>query len=1859
MDLYSVSIFKIQGVDQNAFLKSYDEILHGENVSIHKIINFAEYAALMNRYCNFFSIDAVNDVLILDINVGQEENYDLIDLQCLVELVMKLYKLKKYELVLLVLTADNSNYFRISQILRLWYLFHAANNSVWFRVHDTKTNKTKLQRLAVNASNQISKVLPLCQLSPQTWEILSTDCRASESEIKLINEFFNKYGELAEGSELPQKDIINKIFITQNIKVSESELYRLLISQYIITKNFEHYKYLDNCDCLSQIIFALYLNNKTNSDNIKTEELAIIKEICISFSQGILQLIENALIHPTKESNSRGFFSFRANNHAIRLEKYIQNAADIENLIEFMVSDLSLETKHAKGITASFASKHPGFEKVTLKSFFEFEYGDDENILQPYFTNPDNAVSHFGLQIFANVVVANKGCFSVTSLDSNNHLDHYFRPGTKYKYNDVRDNCFPGTTYSIILPIEKEISQFEIEKTYISNNPLHATTNAIENDWGDYPLIENPIKSLDANLTLTNRGLIIQSILDNLNWLFEWNRKPKNYCLLLNYNNQSAIVSFCKAVFIHLLKTPDLSKIVLFFENPIDYYAAVRTCCLFYDRVGCCGLMDLSKGVFLYCLTSNTQVYFSGKSLGSIISGLSNQNINGLIDNVARNQIETILKNQLININHKESFNSDICIKMNVRAPQHESTLLETELTEILNRDIHEEFVGCKISNTHFRLSKVHLDTYYEAQFLFGNSYWCMVFATYLTNEIRTKVPDKNKHIIIYGYEKYSSETLALTRSLLYALKYESVDLLFYENGDPELDADRVRFIELLEDVEYQVCYFVGISSTLSTFQKMDCALDNSIDKSNQVSLKKERMHKVLCCSAIQIVENESSDDYLPVNYIRKTSKNTVSSENLYFITDNQASFFVNVYANWYKPDQCLLCHTGYYNKGEILWNKERPLIEVDETSVIPTLLYKPKWEIKPYNSRSNFNFLNNLRNEDFLYAEHLKRKENHYQYFFRLAHIYETHKKDIKQWLLDLSKEEDFKSWLDFNASNGEISVIVSPQQNSNNGFVDDVNQYIFNGGAHTIVFDIRKEYRESFIAKYKYLTKAFLGKNIRFYYVADHIITGNTFHRTQSLITSLFDENNILFSGVFVLINRNSLRSQQALVHNYEFLPYFSFINLSIPALRSHNCPACNLVAQYNIALKGCASDFIALEFQRKIITNRVKTLKEIHELYNSENADKVSMFKYNSDRLFIENNLWNAFSMMSTNSTDELINFIKPEFDNTNQNTERIEKLCILIDVIISPMLIYQEIVKAVSISLLHSLLDEILKYYETGEILGLMQELGIELNKTDSADIQTILDKTIWGLCYMGSSRFLFPSEIKTLLDLPLFNNDEKSEAEKIQFEKRVISYIKFMLSNDKLREFSFNQEGQLVDNKTSGAKSQIIINNLENEMGEDLWENDPVFWNLLYIESVSVDWESYSSYKEEPTSPREQVNVSLRELPPKYAEFRSKKLANKKILSSNIKLLVYVDDCYCDLESFSQIDLTKSCTDSLTTIGYYKDEKNNDWYFSISNNIKLLEKDGVSNNTIRNIIGTTSVNAVMVIKPVGLTDKEQLQTIRHILIYRNELLKMLEDDYAEQFFSRSYKFARLIESTRKTVGNHGKINWNDYQFVLECLHKNLPKDIPTCDPDSDPDCDPDPSGFFSLMDIFRNAIISFANQVELLGLNSQDINFRYNPKHLDEALSIIQEVVTHFSNHNGILINYKNDFVKLDEKKYQFIMLGPSTNVGYFFLGAFAYLFLDNAYNHADIKKPINLSIEKCVDTNSYKMTLSNYIPKRVEPNSRVTVPAIKHLFEIIRDRSGPSYPEIIEDNGKTDPNIYRIELTNIIMEVPNETSRNN
>lgn len=225
-----------------------------------------------------------------------------------------------------------------------------------------------------------------------------------------------------------------------------------------------------------------------------------------------------------------------------------------------------------------------------------------------------------------------------------------------------------------------------------------------------------------------------------------------------------------------------------------------------------------------------------------------------------------------------------------------------TKLRYILNSDIHEKPLGCKISNTHMRIGKVHLDTFFEAQILFSHARWVKRFAIALGQSIlatnqNIKSDSKPKKIVLVGYETY-------IEPVLYYLK-KHIKEEYYKKNQKQLPVEycifeekkyiyhqtekgpEIRYIETafnkqdtIETCEQtQIIFVCGISSTLNTFGRMKKQLREDLKtkvyreendgRINELPLNNNGQNgenvaagnKLLNFSIIQVLPNSQEDE--------------------------------------------------------------------------------------------------------------------------------------------------------------------------------------------------------------------------------------------------------------------------------------------------------------------------------------------------------------------------------------------------------------------------------------------------------------------------------------------------------------------------------------------------------------------------------------------------------------------------------------------------------------------------------------------------------------------------------------------------------------------------------------------------------------------------------------------------------------------------------------------------------------------------------------------------------------------------------------------------------------------------------------
>lgn len=181
------------------------------------------------------------------------------------------------------------------------------------------------------------------------------------------------------------------------------------------------------------------------------------------------------------------------------------------------------------------------------------------------------------------------------------------------------------------------------------------------------------------------------------------------------------------------------------------------------------------------------------------------------------------------------------------------------KLRGILNSDIHEKPLGCKISNTHIRIGKVHLDSFYEAQILFSHSHWVQRFANELSCKIIANISQncKIKRIVLVGYETYIEPVMYLLKDVIKKKTKIDVEYCIFEEEKytylQNVKEPEIRYIENAfknidsenELIATQIVFICGISTTLNTYERMikqlKTDLCKKIYKNNEESSKESK----------------------------------------------------------------------------------------------------------------------------------------------------------------------------------------------------------------------------------------------------------------------------------------------------------------------------------------------------------------------------------------------------------------------------------------------------------------------------------------------------------------------------------------------------------------------------------------------------------------------------------------------------------------------------------------------------------------------------------------------------------------------------------------------------------------------------------------------------------------------------------------------------------------------------------------------------------------------------------------------------------------------------------------------------------
>ncbi len=1157
-------------------------------------------------------------------------------------------------------------------------------------------------------------------------------------------------------------------------------------------------RHSSSVSALTILLLAIQLKyiSKRKTDKFDDNYLNKVLNICCDFSEGILQMVENIVCH-----SNGGCFLLRLNDNLDKINDqytYNKEILKFESYIRIALVDYS-----KKGIAESIKEKHNFTNNISLNEVFDFEKIENKEY-EKHLLNDDSTVHHYGLPIFKHIVLQYSGCFTVKSkgdyrLSPSDFSINFEEKGLIPKQvPTVCNQHISGTEYDIILPLSQSlyVSREANGITSISFNSNIQTDNekmheVFEEDIYNFFSVNinnvaNELKEKYANIQELKEETINQSakVLSNL---LEKHIKD-NTVFYFYIDNKKTPYRRTEIIAKIILKTFSILNLkhkrinfLLYGLSEQKLHSFVRQFALFY-RKGSCKYMKNNQ---LYIVSDNykSEVLLYGEQLNTCYKYLCSQRFNyGISANVVEllkhitqrfsTDIPVNNKNEMIPIN----FN----ILRRMETSSGELILSKKKwffykLYTVINNDIHDKYLGCKIPNTHVRVNNIHIDTFYECQLLFGNSFWCEIFSHCIVEYIlNNESINKNNPIILYGYETYSEHLLLLTKQRLSKELNVPVEYLIFENSkyitSNEKSKKRIRYFErvvdtLKEDFKKTSFIFVnGISTTLSTFKEQ-------LYKQLCIELKKHDFEPIKTNYAfvmIQVIDESKEknlfNDYISINDEFVSSK----KDYLDFVVEKHCGYLMSVGTKWYTPYNCELC-SPTNPEDEII------LVETNDTSTVPMTLIKPNrtnlfnGEIRGCCHLGN-SFLNDINNEKYLYYCHLNRNGNHHQYYIRTANfvqenLYEN--SELLKWLEQIRKIEINK-----NLSN-TINIIVCPSHFSNETFVSSVNQYVFDNQAHVISLNIKKEFRDSFEAKFSnYGIMLQLIKDempdiefeVNFYYVDDQVITGATFQRAKSLITGLFAEyltdtnsNQFhinIFKAMIILVNRNSTKSisnffdsSQAFKNSNDKIdvPFYSFINLKTPSIRSYgdSCPICQKVQQLETLVNESSLYSTEKYWRKKLVDNQIKNLQQAKkEKYNDNYRNdqyKNRGFRRLQCSEIIWRNLEHNYDTIPLTKI-KIEDCIYEYLNKLNSNEERIEYLISFVKVLSRPHIIYQENINS---SILQIILELYLLYFSNSkEKHTQLQKMILDIVNDERFNYSKyhLFRALVACLCSLGSNLF---------------------------------------------------------------------------------------------------------------------------------------------------------------------------------------------------------------------------------------------------------------------------------------------------------------------------------------------------------------------------------------------------------------------------------------------------------------------------------------------------------------------------------------
>lgn len=1221
-------------------------------------------------------------------------------------------------------------------------------------------------------------------------------------------------------------NIFSECFCTGETK--ETRRIGFVKTRYELWKSKELFEYVKDMSLLSMYIFCIsdYFMKTDVPDTIEQIEQEIFD--ARDMAEGLLQILEN-IYHSEKR---KGYFCFRIHNNGEGRSKeylgrqyqgYMRRRGKEEpaiNYLEIKVADYSHCTipnhffchfkkrmENAEGEEKRIYTKiQRRAEKLNVQSFFKaLKFWEDYNSIS------ENAVHHYGIQIFESLVSCYEGYFRVRSQE-----EYQIEYGKEF-YSSINGDGekktaskwgIPGTQYDILIPFK--------EQQVMQNISLNVNIDYTKSLLEEFSVSGDTVSFTDTdclkvfNEVQKDREMLYQErkekTIEELSIRLKESLGQKEDNLIIHFSAEKIALTmveiFCKAVILYIAQKQQGHKCYIMITECTQSHLVeiTRIMALFYDKRGYNPMME------------GTQIFMSGQKEGEefLITGTDLEEAIGSTEKLAfarcihPNCLKTLKKmlkkrkkndekknNKKIEENDEKHKIEKTPNKVVSIAPfdmlpydENKKTLFERSLKNTLEQDVQSEKFGCRIEGLHVRIgSKIHVRTFYEAELLFHNNYYTSRFAYWLFRELLEHIEmDKQKQFVLVGYENYSEMLLSELCNMLVSSGIQT-EYLIYEQKAVGKFRGCVDFKKCKDD---QFVIIVPINSTMTTHIKVSGFLERTIRK----ELEKENdekpeyhLSKVLNYGIVLISDKKGKEEN---TYWKKSCKkrNVIISK----INQQEMKFYTEVISEWTHPLTCKACFP------ENDYTKEVPLVETSKASVVPMHAIG----IRRSNAdRDNLDVseeeMEKLKElSKFLVYDHVERNGNHFSYYFATEKLWDFPdvRKNVQKWLKEKKEvfpDEQCKIY----------DIIVAPLHFSNTTFLEEVNQYLFSSAALVLHFDVDKEFRMNVRTKYSSVQQLYDNlclddeeSIINFHFVDDTIISGRTYNRMKSLMCSLVNRRASskvtihIFKSVVLLLNRMSSSSIKNYIEDTKyFMAYFN-LNISSMRVNSDACVLCKKYDEWNLLAKQASLNEVYQYWKDKCDKIKCKPIETVElkkrEPLHQRRAEQYMIVSHKAKKLLDV--------LCDTASKDEIEHEIVGKLFPDNVD-EEFEEMIAVLKVLGRPFMTFRKEEKEAVFELMLIMLDALLSKQEPAKAVP--SKIPAEIEKFNAVlqqlwyneeNRRKIITMLLNRLAELGSNFIIRKRSMNRIMAYCSNITDKKLRKE---FEKNYLNRVKQLVgqSND--------------------------------------------------------------------------------------------------------------------------------------------------------------------------------------------------------------------------------------------------------------------------------------------------------------------------------------------------------------------------------------------------------------------------------------------------------------------------------------------